>query len=234
MRDGLAHRESYEPWSAVPRMLWGVDDAPAYAGSAPADAPPGTRFRYLSATANILSRLLRAQFASDADYWRYPREALFDPIGASSAVLESTAQARSSAPPTCGRRHWTGRASARCCGETAWPASTVSSPPGGNALQEHRRPRRIRRRNAYGAHVWLAGAPQASACGPDHGLPADTFLLSGHWSQIVAVVPSREVVIVRLGMTLDGSRFDGCAFIRTILGTLPSVQSAAPDDGRPR
>jgi CubicO group peptidase (beta-lactamase class C family) len=77
--------------------------------------------------------------------------------------------------------------------------------------------------NAYGAQVWLVGTREGSACGPEHGLPADTFLLSGHWSQLMAVIPSREAVVVRLGMTLDRTRFNGCAFIRSIVDALPAT-----------
>jgi CubicO group peptidase (beta-lactamase class C family) len=223
MRDGLAHRESYAPWSAVPRMLWGVADAPAYAGSAPAEAPPGTRFRYLSATANILSSLLRGQFASDPDYWRYPREALFDPIGARSAILESDAAGTfvASSYLWATPLDWArigevlrrdGMVGDRRVFPEGWLRFAGSPPPSDDPAAR-----------AYGAHVWLAGAGEGAACGAGSGLPADTFLLSGHWSQLVAVIPSREAVLVRLGMTLDRERFDSCAFIRAIAAALPAT-----------
>lgn len=221
MRDGLKHDESYEPWSSVPRMLWGVDDVPGYAGSAPADAPPGQRFRYLSATTNILSRLLRAQFESDDAYWRYPRAALFDPIGARSAVLESDAGGTFIASSYLWATpfDWArigevlrrdGMAGERRVFPSGWQRFAAVPPPSGDAAAM-----------AYGAHVWLAGARDGSTCGPSHGLPADTFLLAGHAGQLLAVIPSREAVVVRLGMTLDRSRFDRCAFIRHVVGALP-------------
>ena len=46
-------------------------------------------------------------------------------------------------------------------------------------------------------------------------------MLSGHWGQVVAAIPSREAVIVRLGMTLDRNLFSRCAFVRSILASLP-------------
>ena len=49
----------------------------------------GPRWRYLSQTANLLSAVARTPFASDAEYWAYPSQALFDPIGARTAVLET-------------------------------------------------------------------------------------------------------------------------------------------------
>ena len=85
--------------------------------------------------------------------------------------------------------------------------------------------------SGYGAHVWLAGAARGSTCGPDHGLPADTLLMAGHSGQLVAAIPSRETVIVRLGMTLDRSRFSRCDFIRSILAALPA-QAAGDNNSR--
>ena len=46
--------------------------------------------------------------------------------------------------------------------------------------------------------------------------------MEGHWGQIVAMVPSRDAVIVRLGWTFNGSeQFDGCKFVSDVLGALP-------------
>jgi len=227
MRDGLDHQEGYAPWSAVPRMLWGAEDVPAYAGSAPADAPPGSRFRYLSATSNILSAMLRAQFPDDAAYWRYPREALFAPIGADSAVLEADARGNfiASSYLWASPHDWArigelmrrdGLAGERRVLPAGWQRFATDPP----AIDDPQA-------SGYGAHVWLAGAARGSTCGPDHGLPADTLLMAGHWGQLVAAIPSREAVIVRLGMTLDRSRFSRCEFIRSILAALPA-QSARP------
>ena len=222
MRDGLDHQEGYEPWSAVPRMLWGVADAAAYAGSAPAATPPGQRFRYLSATANILSGLLRSRFDADPAYWRYPATALFERIGASSAVFEADASGTfvGSSYLWATPRDWAriGQALLR---DKDWLQFATAPPPSGEPAAM-----------AYGAQVWLAGTPQGSTCGAAHGLPADTILLAGHWGQLMAMIPSREAVIVRLGMTTDRTRFDRCGFIRSVvqaLPGLPDLSNAAPD-----
>jgi CubicO group peptidase (beta-lactamase class C family) len=225
MRDGLDHREGYEPWSAVPRMLWGVADVPAYAGSAAAEAPAGQRFRYLSATTNILSRMLRAQFDTDHDYWDYPSQALFKPIGATSAVLEADASGTfiASSYLWATPRDWArigqvlledGLADGRRIFAQGWQRFAGTPPPSDDPAAM-----------GYGAHVWLPGAG-GSSCGPEHGLPADTFLLTGHWGQLAAVIPSREAVIVRLGMTLERNAFDRCAFLRSVVRALPAVGTA--------
>jgi hypothetical protein len=46
--------------------------------------------------------------------------------------------------------------------------------------------------------------------------------MEGHWGQIVAMVPSRNAVVVRLGWTFNGEdAFDGCQFVSDVLKTLP-------------
>jgi len=226
MRDGLDHQESYEPWGTVPRMLWGVDDVPAFAGSAPPDAPAGQRFRYLSATTNILSRLLRAQFDSDAAYWRYPSQALFEPIGVRSAVLESDASGTfvASSYLWATPRDWArigqvlledGLAGGRRVFAQGWQRFAGTPPTTDDPAAM-----------GYGAHVWLPGAAGGSSCAPEHRLPADTFLSTGHWGQLVAVIPSRNAVVVRLGMTLDHDAFDRCEFLRAVIETLPVAGTA--------
>ncbi len=224
MRDGLDHEEGYAPWDAVPRMLWGVSDVAAYAGSAAAEAEPGTRFRYLSATSNLLSGLLRLQFADDRDYWRYPRQVLFDPIGAASAVIETDATGTfiGSSYLWATPRDWArigqalmsdGRLEDRQVFPAGWLARALDPPSLESASSASPA-------MGYGAQVWLAGRPQSTACPADSGLPADTLMMTGHFGQVVAMVPSRQAVIVRLGMTTERGRFDRCVFARAVLDAL--------------
>jgi CubicO group peptidase (beta-lactamase class C family) len=231
MRDGLDHQEGYAPWSAVPRMLWGAADVPAYAGSAPAEAAPGARFRYLSATTNILSGMLRAQFGDDAGYWRYPYEMLFEPLGAQSAVMEADASGNFIASSYL----WATPLDWARIGEVMRRDGMIGErrvfPAGWQRLAGNPPPIDDDQASGYGAHVWLPGAERGSTCGPQHGLPADTLMMAGHWGQLVAAIPSREAVIVRLGMTMDRSRFSRCDFMRSILAALPA-QPGSGTNGR--
>lgn len=45
--------------------------------------------------------------------------------------------------------------------------------------------------------------------------------MGGHWGQIVAVVPSREAVVVRLGWTFKPGQSDTCRFVADVLKALP-------------
>lgn len=230
MRDGLAHEESYAPWSAVPRMLWGAPDVGAFAGSAPSEAPAGTRWRYLSTTTNLLSALLRLQFPDDASYWRYLRKALLEPIGATSLLIESdsTGTLVASSYGWATARDFArigqlilqrglGPDGRRVLPQSWWPLATVAPPSRGAAGGEDA---------SYGAQLWLAGHPAARGCNRDagagpHDLPPDTLMMSGHWGQFTVVIPSRDAVVVRLGMTTDRTRFDRCDLIRRVAAALP-------------
>ena len=46
---------------------------------------------YSSGTSNLLARLLRSTFATDEEYWAFPRQALYEPLGMDSALMETDA-----------------------------------------------------------------------------------------------------------------------------------------------
>lgn len=220
MRDGLASTEDYEPWGAVPQMLWGAADTAAWAAHHPAEAPAAQRWRYLSATANLLASVSRGRFASDAEYWAYPRKALFDPIGAKSAVLEADTSGNwmGSSYLWASVGDWA-RLGQLMLQDGKWGdaqvlpagwlklAGTPSTPSGDG--------------QGYGAQSWLFGNPQAGRCKGFAGVPADTVAMSGHWGQMVAMVPSRQAVVVRLGWTFKRGQFDDCRLLADVLATLP-------------
>ena len=219
MRDGLANTEDYDPWGSVPRMLWGHADAPAFGAAAKAEAPAGTRWRYLSQTANLLAAVNRSRLASDADYWSYPAKALFDPIGATTAILESdtTGNWVASSYLWASVGDWA-RLGQLMLSDGRWGTQQVV-PPGWLAFAMTPSTPQGEGRG-YGAHTWRIGDPEHGEC-KGHGLPADTIGMSGHWGQLLAMVPSRQAVIVRLGWTFRRKQFDGCAFVAEALRALP-------------
>jgi CubicO group peptidase (beta-lactamase class C family) len=219
MRDGLANVEGYQPWDDVPRMLWGSTNVAAFSAAAPPEAPAGTRWRYASQTANLLAAVARAQLPTDGEYWAYPQRALFWQIGANSAVMETDASGNwvgsSYLWASVGDwarlgllmlndGHWDGRqvVPAGWLARAQAPSVSAGEGPG------------------YGAMTWRYGDPQAGTC-KGRGIPDDTLAMIGHWGQMVAMVPSRDTVIVRLGWTFKRGQFDGCALVADVLKTLP-------------
>lgn len=220
MRDGLANTENYEPWGAVPRMLWGAPDMASWAARYPAQVASGVRWRYLSASANLLAAVARGRFASDAEYWAYPAKALFEPIGARSAVLETDSSGTwvGSSYLWASVGDWA-RLGQLMLQDGQWAEAQVL-PPGwlkraGAASTAQGEGR------AYGAQSWLLGNPEAGICKAYPEVPADTVAMSGHWGQMVAMVPSRQAVVVRLGWTFKRGQFDSCQFLADVLSALP-------------
>jgi CubicO group peptidase (beta-lactamase class C family) len=218
MRDGLANVEEYGALGSVPQMLWGEADVAAFAARAAAEQPPATRWRYVSASTNLLARVLRSRFESDAEYWAYARRTLFEPVGARTATLETDADGT-----WIGSSYlWASGADWARLGELMlrdgrWGDAQVLAPGWLKRAAAPALPDGEGR--GYGAQVWRFGDPKAGRC-RDLGLPEDLIAMSGHWGQLVAVVPSHEAVIVRLGWTFDRSAFDPCAFIGQVLAAL--------------
>ena len=73
----------------------------------------------------------------------------------------------------------------------------------------------------YGAQSWLYGNRQQGECKAQLDVPPDTVVMEGHWGQIVAVVPSKDAVVVRLGWTFKRGQFDNCKFLADVLSALP-------------
>lgn len=68
------------------------------------------------------------------------------------------------------------------------------------------------RSRGYGAGWWLLNK--------EEGVPEDTILAAGNRGQYIVVVPSRDVVIVRRGEDMVGTRFDIVAFTHDVLAAL--------------
>jgi len=220
MLSGLQDDESYSITGDVVQMLYGEPDMAAFAASKPAEFPAGTHWEYLSATSNILAAVVRGQFDTDQEYWAYPRTALFEPIGLTSATMETDTSGTwvGSSYQWASTADWA-RLGQLMLDDGRWDGSAVL-PPGW--LELATTPALAEGEGAgYGAQTWLLGDPIGGECRAYDGVPEDTIAMEGHWGQIVAMVPSRDAVIVRLGWTFDSTQFDGCQLISDVLATLP-------------
>ena len=220
MRDGLKNDEGYDPMGSVVQMLYGEPDMSAWAADHPAEYPAGTHWQYLSATANILAAVTRAQFATDEEYWDYAKQSLFDPLGITSGTLETDTSGTwvASSYQWASVRDWA-RLGQLMLDDGKWQGQAVL-PPGW--LKTASTPAMAEGPgHGYGAQSWLLGDPKAGECRAYPGVPADTIAMEGHWGQVVAMVPSRKAVIVRLGWTFDKTKFDACQLVSDVLASLP-------------
>lgn len=219
MNSGLDFGDDYGPLAKVVKMLYSEPSMADYAASQPASHEPGTYWEYSTGVADILSQVVQGQFAADEEYWRYPGQNMFEPIGVDSATLASD----TSGTWVGGSYLWADTGDwarlglmmmsdgkledARVLPAGWWDyASTPASRDGEG--------------NGYGAQTWRPGAELGGEC-HDFAVPPDTLAMQGHYGQLVAMVPSREAVIVRLGWTIDREQFDSCQLIEDVLSALP-------------
>jgi CubicO group peptidase (beta-lactamase class C family) len=179
----------------------------------PLQVSPGTRFRYANNDIVLAIHALRAHTGDDARALARPYTDLFWPLGMTRTHAETDWQGGF----VLSSQVWsTARDLARFglllqddgvfAGRRMLPEGwfRAATTPSGPQPED--------RDVGYGATLWLL---QRSA-----GVPADTFAALGNRGQIVAVVPSRKVVIVRRGEDPAGRKFDEAAFISAVLAAL--------------
>lgn len=207
--------------SDVLRMLFDVPDAAAFATGMPLTAVPGTRWKYSSGTSNIIARIIRSVLNDETEYLTFPRRALFDRIGMSSAVLETDAGGTfvGSSYLYATAEDWA-RFGQLYLQDGVWEGERIL-PPGWVAYT--RRPAPADTTHRYGAHFWVQ-VPDEYA-GKNAELPAPAFHAVGHEGQFVTIVPSYALVIVRLGRTRYPEAWDHPTFVREVLAALDSADA---------
>lgn len=187
----------------------GVDDVARYCAGLPTAHPAGTFWNYNSCgivlTADALTRKIVPDAANAADrrgrMSAWMRASLFEPIGMRSALVEFDnqglffgsaliyASARDYAKFGLLYLHdgvWDGRRLL----PAGWVQFASTPGPAANA-------------DIYGAGWWVT--PRAGPGRPYHsliqGAPRDAYSAQGFEGQYIVIVPSKDLVIVRLGRT---------------------------------
>jgi hypothetical protein len=71
----------------------------------------------------------------------------------------------------------------------------------------------------YGAQVWLKLTSSPGLGEPP--MPADTYYMLGHQRQVVAMIPSKDLVVVRLGLTPSGGDWDTARELSPLVNAFP-------------
>jgi len=221
MSSGLEFGEATDDYGGdLATMLFDRGDAAAYAAAKPLAHPPDTRWHYSSGTSNIVSRILRASFEGDqAAYFGFPRRALFEPIGMHSAVIEPDASGSfvASSFMFATARDWA-RFGLLMLRGGVWLGDRIL-PQGW--VEYSTTPTPAAPQGRYGAHWWLnAGEPDDPGDRPWPDLPTDTYAARGFEGQEVVIIPSRDLVLVRLGQSRPESTYDSNAFAAAVLAAI--------------
>ena len=219
MRSGLKFSELYADFSSdVIEMLFNQPDAARYAARQPLDFAPGTTWSYASGTSNILSAIVR-RVVGEPDYWDWPRRVLFDRLGMTSAILEPDESGTfvCSSFMLANARDWA-RFGQLFLQDGVWNGQRIL-PDGWVSFSTT--PTAQSTGDNYGAHWWLklqpeiGGSTRAAA-----RIPPDAFFAIGHEGQALTVIPSRKLVVVRLGLSIYIDGWNQAEFLAELLDAL--------------
>jgi CubicO group peptidase (beta-lactamase class C family) len=178
-------------------------------------------WNYSSGTTVLLSHLWQQSVGGDS--LLFPTERLFAPLGMSSAVLEADARGTlvGSSYLYATAQDWA-RFGQFLLQDGVWNGQRIL--PAGYV--QHITTVAEQSKGQYGrGQIWRVGPGRDDdpTKNPDaeNGLPSDTFWLAGHDGQTVAVMPSKQLVVVRMGLTPSALRYRPQAMIAAILKALP-------------
>ncbi len=208
MNSGLEWEENYNKISDVTQMLFQAEDMTKSQIKKALVGKPNASWNYSSGTTNLLSGIVRKQFKTHQEYLDFWYAGLIDKIGMNSMVIE-TDMAGNFVGSSYGwattrdwakfgllylhKGNWNGEQilSESWVNYTATPTNTSNG--------------------SYGAQFWL------NRGGKFPKVPKDMFYCSGYQGQMVAIFPSHDLVIVRMGLNSD---FDFDNFLSGVIGSL--------------
>ena len=221
---GLDFLEDYTKAGDVTNMLYKEDDMAAFTARHELAHTPGTVFNYSSGNSNILSRIVR-QTVGEENYAAYPFNALFYKIGMFHTVFEPDASGTyvgSSYINATARDY--ARFGLLYYNDGIWNGERIL--PEGWVKQTSTSPESNKIKN-YGYQFWLNGFDKENPLQrkyPD--VPADMFYCDGYAYENIYIIPSKRLVVVRLGLTLDHS-FDENAFLKSIIESINDQVNAS-------
>ncbi len=237
MQSGLAFDENYGGMrSDVNLMLFHEADAGGYAADKSAIYPPGEHWAYSSGTVNLLARTLRHVLEdTGADYHAFARDAVYAPIGAASVVMEPDASGTSigSSYVYATARDWARLGELYLRGG-AWETKRILPEGWSDDVAVPA----TASDNQYGAYFWLnrdgvnggeGGQDKTTRARFVPGLPEDAYFMSGHEGQFVFIIPSKNMVIVRTGITRGTPAVAASAPLITALYDAVDTPVATPE-----
>ncbi|TIS58166.1 MAG: serine hydrolase [Mesorhizobium sp.] len=200
MSSGLEFNEDYGDVADVTRMLYLEPDMAGFADAKPLTGEVGKVFSYSSGTAVMISRLWQDAIGDKAKALAWPRTALFEPLGMHSAVLETDEKGTyvGSSYLYATAHDWA-RFGLFLLQGGAWNGAQILPAGFVDWMREPAPASKV-----YGkGQVWIEGPgdEEKPGAGAAAGLPKDIYWMEGHDGQTVAVIPSEQLVVVRLGLT---------------------------------
>ena len=202
MTSGLDAGQSLHDVSAFDpsaQMLFVEHDMAAFAARAPLAHAPGTHWNYTDPNTLLLSRIVRDLAGGDAgSTLAFVHRELFDKLGMRHATLEFDAAGTpiGSSHVWAPARDWArlgllylndGVVGGERLLPPGWVDYSARQTPGAEYV-------------GYAAGFWTnRGSGYGASYRIAAGMPADAFMARGSYGQYVVIVPSQQLVVVRLG-----------------------------------
>ncbi|MFW2375345.1 MAG: serine hydrolase domain-containing protein, partial [Cellulophaga baltica] len=193
--------------SDVTKMLFLANDMTKMQVEKEAVAKPTEIWNYSSGTTNLLSGILRDRFTNRQEYLDFPYKTLIDKIDMHSMLLEADMDGNyvGSSYGWATTRDWAkfgilylnkGNWNGTQLFDENW-SKYVATPTKNSE-------------GVYGAHFWL------NAGGKFPDVPRDMYSANGFQGQYVFIVPSKDLVVVRMGLS-ENPIFDVNEFLSEII-----------------
>jgi CubicO group peptidase (beta-lactamase class C family) len=211
MNSGLEWEENYDDISDVTKMLYLESEMGKVQLNKPLVGKPNETWNYSSGTTNLLAGiLLRKHFETHQEYVDFWYAELLDKIGMHSAIIETDLVGNyvGSSYAWANTRDWA-KFGLLYLHEGNWNGEQIVD----SAFVKYVATPTNTSNGRYGAHFWL----NAGGIYPD--VPKDMFSANGFQGQMVIIIPSKEIVIVRTGLVEDPD-FSFNNFIASILKTI--------------
>ncbi len=224
MSSGLAFNEDYGDVTDVTCMLFLENDMAAFVRDKPLNGEIGKTFNYSSGTAVLLSRIWQDVAGEKA--LTYPQTAIFKPLGIASATFETDASGT-----LVGSSHLYANAP-----DWAKFAQMLLDKGMANGMQvlsadyvammhEPAPASELSYGPQYGkGQLRLEGPSAGTPDGqdPDLGfvLPDDTYWMLGHDGQSICIIPSRNMLVLRMGLTPSKLGYKPQALVQRLLGVV--------------
>ncbi|MEX0276116.1 MAG: serine hydrolase domain-containing protein [Ruegeria sp.] len=209
MSSGLDWNEDYGDVSDVTRMLYLKNNMAGFAADRPQSSETGSDFNYSSGTSTVLSRVWQDVVGDDS--LTYPNDALFGPLAMTSTVLETDASDTfvGSSYMYATARDWA-RFGQLLLQDGVWDDQQVL--PQGFTEWMFEPVETSNGQYAKG-HLWLQAPGSPSPF-------EDAVWLQGHDGQSIGIFPSRDMVVVRLGLTPSRLGYSPLPLVEAIIDAL--------------
>ncbi|MCK0130544.1 beta-lactamase family protein [Flavobacteriaceae bacterium F08102] len=209
MNSGLAWSEDYKRISDATRMLFLSEDMAGVQQQKKLVGTPNSLWNYSSGTTNLLSGILRNYFPTHQAYLDFWYSGLIDRIGMHSMLIEADLAGNyvGSSYGWATTRDWAkfgllylhrGNWNGDQIFDSAW-VDYVTTPTATS-------------NGEYGGHFWL------NAGGKYPDAPRDMFSANGFQGQRVFIIPSKDLVVVRMGLAEEGFDFNG--FLKDLVASI--------------